>query len=446
MSHYIVRRSDFVRQLSPDADLSLENAQIDRIHMDIGSWALFGGRDQICSALSQLHHTEVNSPEGECVQLFNQQVFQGVRDIQHLRFNSNPNRDSLNNSAPLLSGKGDFASWRYSPSSRRPDERARILFKTQLNLTRFLQAQRLKRITRLDRPRLASNYVLAISPEENWYVDEIPLRPATNIIIGSNKKYAFALKRPRAEQLRDYLDLVQDTLDNAMQDAFEGSEATAEHIPHFTIKEIEFYWEFDSNDPIDFVYDLQDVILVNGDTIGVDLYETTHPSLEVTNQSPCLTIRLTQNIAVKVYAKTTRRVRFEVKLKDAGISTRAGGRAHDSVDGIVNMLPALADEAATRLSPVLQSIAAGPAPTGSFTAVELMHRIVRAADDPHAAETIIAFLVSFGRVAPYGNDPLLRAIRNLADNGILRTHRPRSRIYVITDEYRDALASLRRLR
>lgn len=446
MSAITPNRSDFVRELNANTTVNGSNAFIDRIQLDIGDWALFGSSDQICDALSEFRNAEILSCEGEIVSLFKPRLVESIWNVRGLKFSTNPKSDAFNRASALISGSVELAGWRYRPTGKREGEQARINFLTQLNLTRFVQAQKLKRRTRLDRPQLASDYVMAISPDDAWYKDEIPLRPATNIIIGPNRKYAFALKDERPAQTRQYLNLVLEMLENVIDRAFNGSDAFATHLPYFSLKAIEFYWEFDTDTPIDYILSLRHTIMQHGDDVSDDIYEVENPSLRTVNQSPCLTVRLTKNIKIKAYAKTNRRVRFEVSLKNDAINSHAGPRAHDSIDGIVSLIPALAEEAATRLTPLLQSITAAPPPTGSYTGVQLIYRITQAAENPHVAETIIAALVALGRVAPYGQDKLLKTVQKLAKREVLRTIKPRSPIYVVTDQYRDALNSLRRYR
>ncbi|MCD1628186.1 hypothetical protein K7H22_19550 [Seohaeicola saemankumensis] len=442
----IVRRDAFVRRLLPDLEISGENAFIDRIQLDVGNWALVGEEDQVLDALSQLREIEVYSSDGEPVSLFNSRVLQRVSDARDLRFRTTTDSDALNRTSPLLAGRINTASWRSQTVSRRPNEVARLVFETHLNLTRFVQAQQLKRITHLARPALATDYVLAIRPEDEWYADELPLRPATNIIIGPNKKYAFALRHPRTQQARTYFTLALGTLSRALEISFAGTGASYEYLPHLNLREIEFYWEFDSDNPVEWVLSMTEVVAQHGVRYGEVMYETQRSSIETQNQSPCLRIGLTRDIDIKIYAKTTRRVRFEVTLSGAAIYNHGGRRTHTTVEGVVGLIPALANEAASRIRPLLQSIAADPPPPGSFTALNLMHLITRASSDPHAAEAIIASLVTFGRVSPYRNDPILNAVHMLRDQGVLRNLGARSRIYIVTDAYRDALANLRRYR
>lgn len=442
----IVRRDAFVRSLTPDTEISGDDAFIDRIQIDIGNWALIGEEDQVLDGLSQLRNTEVVSPDGEPVPLFNNLILERISHVRDLRFRSSSGSGSLNRASPLLAGRCNTAAWRNQSTSRRPGEVARIVFETHLNLTRFVQAQRLKQRTHLARPALASDYVLAISPEESWYTEEALLLPATNVIIGPDKKYARALRHPRTQQLTKYLELTLGTLSRALDMSFAETGAAHEYLPHFNLREIEFYWEFDSDNPVDWVLSMTEAVAQHGMRYGEVIYETQRPLIETQNQSPCLRIGLTRDIDVKIYAKTTRRVRFEVTLSGAAIYNHGGRRTHSTIDGLVSLIPALAEEAASRLSPLLQSIAADPPPPGSFTALNLMHLITRASASPHAAEAVIASLVTFGRVSPYNNDPVLEAVHRLRDQGVLRNLGPRSRIYVVADEYRDALASLRRYR
>lgn len=447
MSNLIVRRDSFVRQLQSSTPITAQNAFIDRIRIDVGDWILFGENDHVCDALSGLREAMVVTADGECLPLFNGQLIERIRDVRDLRFSSNPNRDRLDASEPLISGRAVEVSWQNRLTSRQDGETARLAFEATLNLTRFIQAQALKRITRLDRPKLVSEYVLVITPEERWYENELPLRPATNLIIGPDKKYAFALSNSHVDQLREYFTLAQSVLSQSVEVAFDGTRARAVLFPYFSIREIEFYWEFDSEAPIDWVLQLRNALSEQSEDIGEDWYETITPSLETRRQSPCIKLKLTKNISVKVYAKTTRRIRFEVTLKDAAIHNAVeGGRRRDSIEGILAMIAPLAEVAVQRLEPILQSIVADPPPPGSFTAVELIYQVTRSANNPHTAEAIIAALVAFGKVVPYGNPTLLSIVHALRDLGVLRTLRPRSRIYVVTDEYRDALASLRRYR
>jgi hypothetical protein len=304
----------------------------------------------------------------------------------------------------------------------------------------------LKKRSPLDRPRLAAGYVLAIDPEESWYTDEAPLIPATNIIIGPRQKYAFALKKSQSAHLSRYLNLIKGMLNRVVSTSLIGEDATHIRFAAYSLKEIEFYWEFDSNNPIDYVESIRPIIMATNENVSEAMYDIHQTQYNLQGQSPCLTVRLTRDIKIKIYAKTNRRVRFEVTLKQDAINRAAGRRTASTSKALINMVPQLAQEAAGRLNMLLQSIAASPAPKSTFTSVQLIYAITRACNTPYESETIIAALTTFGRIALQNNDPIKDVIHILRDRGILRNLKMRSKIYVVTDEFTEPLERLRQFR
>ncbi|HEY9038602.1 MAG TPA: hypothetical protein VIN05_06635 [Roseovarius sp.] len=447
MSITIVRRSDFLHRLTPETVVTPDDAFIDRIDLSIGNWALLGDSDAICSALEHLRRETLTvTPYGEVLQIFQGDLIEHIHDVRHLRFTANPNADRLNRAHTLVSGSVGLAGWGNRQNQRLDNEKARIVFRAQLNLTRFIQAQHLKRATRLDTPKLASDYVLAITPESRWYRDEAPLLPATNVIIGPDLKYAYALKSSRQAQFRRYLKLIHSMLHQSLGVAFEDEDAEACQLPNLTLHQIEFYWEFDHDNPIDYVVSIVPRLRQQAADVREDQYLVSLPEYSISCQSPCIKLALTRTIELKVYAKTNRRVRFEITFKDRAIGTYGGGQTATTAKRLVSKIAPLAEEAARRCNEVLQSITAAPPPPSTISAFQLMHAIYQKARSPYVAETVIAGLLAFERITPYGNDPLKETIHALRDAGILRTSRPRSRVYVVTNEYSAALQRLRELR
>ena len=431
----------------PGTTVAAEDAFIDRINLTIGDWALFGEQDNICSALEFMRReTTIQAQHGELLQVFQGPLIERIWDVRNLRFTANPRTDSLDQAHTLVSGSVELGNWGTRPHSRQEGEEARISFRTQLNLTRFLQAQQLKRIPHPEKPALAAGYILAITPEERWYRDEVPLLPATNIIIGQSAKYAYALKSSRGAQFRRYVRLISAFLERAIVTSFEDENADARRLAYYSLHEIEFYWEFDHDSPIDYVISILPHLRQSSAKVRQVEYEINVPRFSLSCQSPCIKLALTRNIELKVYAKTNRRVRFEVSFKDSAIGTHGGGQTATSIAILADKIPLLAAEAARRCNDVLQSIASAPPPPSTVSAFQLMHEIYTRARNPHVAEAIIAALVTFQRIAPYNNDPLKHAIHDLRDAGVLQTRRPRSRVYIVTDEYQQPLQRLRQMR
>jgi len=443
----IVRRTDFVRPLHADTRISADTAFIDRFELSFGDWALFGEVDAICSSLNEFRDAQRVTTNGEVLPVFKGELIEHLTGFSKLKFAPNPTTDSLSAASTLVSGTCKNVSWDYSKTPRQPDEKARIRFRTLLNLTRFIQAQNLKRITRLVRPAVAGRHVLEIEPNPSWYADEIPLAPVTNLIIGPDRKYAYALKADRSAQFTRYTRLVSDMLSEIVDCAFDGSTARASVTSQFTLHNIEIYWEFDQTSAIDYVVGLRSQLFASSSQISEDPYVVDLPSLEITGQSPSFKIKLTKFMTLKVYAKTNRRVRFEVSIRDDDINkfTKAK-RSSQTLEGITALLPKLTAEAARRVNILLQSIALAPVRQSDHTALQFLHVITREAGHPYVAETIISALVAFGRVALFKNDLLKDAVHRLRDAKVLTTNPAGSSKYVVTEAYREPLERLRQLR
>ncbi|MEO1345558.1 MAG: hypothetical protein AAFV74_15530 [Pseudomonadota bacterium] len=133
--------------------MTAEDAFVDKIDLSIGYWALLGDEDAICSAMEYLRQrTLILTPYGEVLQVFQGEQIEHVYDIRHLRFTANPRTDNLDRAHTLVSGAVEFATWGNRQTSRLEDERARLNFRTQLNQTRFVQAQHLQRVSHPERP------------------------------------------------------------------------------------------------------------------------------------------------------------------------------------------------------------------------------------------------------------------------------------------------------
>lgn len=447
----IVRRSDFVVPLHADTRVSAGTAQIDRIELSFGDWALVGDEEAIVAGMNELYHIELQTPSNTTLPLFRGELIDGPTAFRNVKFAKNKTTDSLTSPHILIAGAGQIVTWSTQRSARRPDEKARIRFRTQLNLTRFLQAQDTKRVTRLDRPKVAGEERLTIEPHASWYEHEIPLMPATNVIIGPDRKYAFAMKETRTTQFARYAGIVDRLLANEVTQAINGPSAQAQFLPSYTLHGIELYWEFDQDDAISYLVGLRQSLLATSRDIMEDTYPIENPSFRIEGQSPSYKIKLTKYSSLKVYAKTNRRVRFEVSFRDDGINIATkvgpsnGRRTHQSLAGISALLPLLATKAARHVNLLLQSITAEPTPSSNHTSLQLVLAITREAGHPYVAETIISALVALGRVALFKNDPLRDAVHRLKERGILQTDPPGSPTYVVTSQYKQPLQRLRSL-
>jgi hypothetical protein len=442
-------RSGFLLSLTENLQVLPEQAFIDRIQLTVGDWGLFGTTDNVCETFTELRLQEVVTAEGVCIPLFSGDPIFSLQQHLNIRFSSPNNDDENTGVAPLVSG----AIW-YADRYRRPEAlrhaTSRVHFQTSLNLTRFVQAQKFKLRTPLNRrPRLFfSSLAMAIEPDEAWYKEERPLVPATNVIIGPWTKYAYAMSKSLEQHFLEYLELLDELLSQSLTNSTPENVEVPLREEHYSLQEIEFYWEFDCDNPITTVIEFLPRLRSVGSTFFEGLKEIDPPtdiSGGADRQSPSIKAKIAEGTWLKVYAKTTRRIRFEIELEAGIIGKKACGQTADSKASLSAKIGPLKQYATDKLNAIIPVLLAPPLPQSNLPALRLIHEIVRACGDPHLAETIIGSLVAFDRVTNYRNPPLKDAIQRLSSREVLKTVVPGSRNYVVQSEYEQALKALKRL-
>lgn len=442
MSDVVPNRADFLNQLTPNTRVAVRNAMIDRMQVSIGQWAYFGSEQNVKHALSDLRQATVATAGDDEVPLFRGRTVTNLYRDLPISFASSGYGGSNLAAAPLIAGFLERVSYRDSRNTREAGEVVRMVANATLNVTRFIQAQQFRRITRLDRPRLVSEFVLAIEPNQDWYQDEYPLVPATNVLIGENRKYAHALAHSLGDHFRDSLDTADRLLTDALIYGADGHDVEIRRLPHFGLSEIEIYWEFDHQDPVRLVETMAPWLsrLSREVRRTREFIEDYHEHLE--GQSLKIELRLAHSKRLRVYSKTNRRVRMEVILEAAAISEICGARTATTLEEASGWMERLAADAASELNVVLEGAPGEIHAVPQRTPVELISRIFEAVEDEHVARAMLSTLIAYGRFAPGLNDPLAGAKDALSNAGVIQTLRPRSRVYVIADDYAVALEAL----
>ncbi|MCA0939332.1 hypothetical protein LCM28_05535 [Salipiger pacificus] len=341
----------------------------------------------------------------------------------------------------------------YADRYRRPEAlrsaTSRIHFQTTLNLSRYIYAQNFKLRTRTDRtPRFAAEPSLAVFPDPNLYSEEWPLSPATNLVIGPWAKYAYAKSRATSQHFSDYVGLLEHHIEQAMLEASPSDDFHFQREPFYSIQEIEIYWEFECKNPILFV----DELIPRVRRLGRTSYEgslstqlRSRPSENITQQSNSIKAKIAEGTWLKVYAKTTRRIRIELEIKSEMISKITGRRSEHGLADAARKIPSLEDYATDKINTVLPDILSSTTPETNATAIDLLTQIASACEKPHECEGIVGSLAAYGRISLYDGTLLSVPTHKLKKRGILKTATPRSRIYVVEPKFEKALAHLRKL-
>ena len=311
-----------------------------------------------------------------------------------------------------------------------------------MNLTRFVQAQRFKKFSKLRNPTLAASPVLAIHPRRSWFAKELPLLPADNLLIGSVYPFGFAMGHETTELVRMYIDEFERVAVGILRDQMQERDILVREIPYRSLQAMEIYWEFSANDPIRLVQSLVKPLHRLSSHVRITEKTIANVEEETTNQSRCVTINLTRSIRLRVYAKTTRRVRFEVEFSGDAISGICSGRTSRDTEGILRKIDQLLARAVNEMNWVLSELRYQVPPGAQEeSAVGLISKVARILNDAGKTEMVISSLHTFGRIAPEGNEVLLEVARKLKQAGILRTIGGRS-LYVPTDAYETAVRRL----
>lgn len=389
---------------------------------------------------------EVVTSEGECIPLFTGDPFLSFKQRLNINFASAKSDDKTADTSPLISGRLAYSD-RYRRPEKLKNAKSSFQFNTTLNLTRFVQAQKFKlRTPHIRPPHLLTPLALAIEADENWFKEEVPLKKATNLLIGPWTKYAYAMSRPLSRHLSRYLWLVDAVLDRALTNSSRDGLSRPLRTKYYSLQEIEFYWEFDCENPITYVSAALPKIRSASSRFfegQVEIQRIEQTASITEYQSPSIKAKIAKGTWLRCYAKTTRRVRFEIVLDSDIIGQLSNGQTATSRTELCSKVEVLANYSAKKLNPILGLLNGPPKPISTLSAIRLLSEINLATGDPYLAEAIVGSLVVFDRVALYGNSPFKDAIHNLRDKGVLCTVVPKSRNYSVTPAYRSALDQLK---
>lgn len=440
-------REDYLPAFNDVVSVGETNAMIDRFELEFGDFPICGDDDDILFVLNYLDQVTIPTASNGEVKLFNAANNTDLSRKVEVQFARRGTGGGFFRPSPIISGilrkAGRRGGAGVTPRAR--GERVRLSFQTSLNLARFVQAQSFPVVRKPANARMSEPLVLAVHPQHDWFEKEQPLLPAENLIIGSALKYGFVLRQPLRSIFRTYIDGVRATLYAILSDGMALRETRVESQPYYSLQSLEVYWEFSDNDPIGLVESLVRPLHRVSHYVSVTR-ELVESYREETNcESKCITLNLTANSRLRVYAKTTQRVRFEVEFNRREIGTLCEGQTARTADGIEAKAQRLIDTAVSEMNFVLGELRRDvPAGVRQQTPVGLISKIVCTLDNPATSQAVVASLHSFGRLAPEGNPTFLAAAHELKKARVLRTL-GRQSIYVVTDEYEAALRGLMNL-
>ncbi|WP_145693651.1 hypothetical protein [Gemmobacter caeni] len=145
---------------------------------------------------------------------------------------------------------------------------------------------------------------------------------------------------------------------------------------------------------------------------------------------------------LRVYAKTNRRVRFEVSFGRDAITAANGRRRLASRAALAALTEVLIGLASQRLTELFREVSPPLLATTQATTADLLRAIEASHPDRNIAALVLDGLRHFRRVVPDGNPELLAAVRKLKRQGVLRIVRRQQSWYGLSAKYQSALTNL----
>ncbi len=453
----MTQRSRYLPEMNATTRVSAQTAMIDRVVLNIGRWFIIDTKSEIAACLSNLTSiTLPQSNDGE-IPMFVARTCLAEHTRHMLDLRSSGSGVNRLAEAPSLSGALIGYVQRLPRVMGRTGTvgedagsggRANLRFhcgavlQAHLNLTRWLQGQDLHRLVRIDRPRTPRVFRLTVGSRPDWYLGERPMCMDSNIIIGHSRRYAFAMSKPCEEHFRDYLNTIEGHISDGLDYHSNGQ---CEFHEEYRLGDIEYYWEFSHRNPIEFVNMLLFYMPLVARRMRVTRRQLGKISRVYHEQSICINVFLQKGIRVSVYAKTDRRVRFELCFPK-GYQRDRSWRAptFGTKTGLISRIAELKSIAADTMNLVLDNMWAtiGGDPDRP-TPLQLRHEISNAATDPFMATSIVMALALQRRVAPGIKDPMRPALIRLKKNGVLRYLAGDKSIFVVTPRYEYARRNLR---
>lgn len=425
-----------------DTPVTGRQAKHDKIDLTFGSWIITGTQHNTAVFFAGIEGAL--GPTGE--RWFNQNREQRFHGYEfHVRQRAHETRGEQG--VPLFSGKLKARRLRAPnenltlgrAASANPLERWSIEAELSLNPLRFVAHQR--------RPNDFS-----IPPEE-WpeatllSSEQRPLRNNEISYDGNDNLVTFhRLAAPWTSpelwpfHLDRYIGAVWSLLDGLFGTSARAAPVALNYEPNFNLRYAEVAWDFYTRDPLRVVSFISRPFLLFGVRARSRLYPIGRAETGEEFNSMAHTVRLASGVSAAVYAKTSRRVRFEIRY-DLGASAAALGGSHttNEILNVLDWLTRLSDDAAGRLNEILATMRPSLGrSTATRSVYSFLSQVFAACEDEPTFNALLAVLVHQQGIRMISGSPFRRSVATLVRRGVLARTRPHARTYIIAEEYRRA--------
>jgi|GEM_PF-5765595 len=457
---------------TPSVRVSAETAKNDLIQLEMGDWHIRGNESDVGDFFNFLgpypnsHEALAQISAGQSAQL-NEGMFGWMFNRPHGQNNfitKLPLRGTGRGSGTrpgIPIAKGEL---KIKHLSHTFDEARKLLrFNVSLNPTRFVRYQPCPPLVgepvegwNLSPARIRTPEINQANVSNN---DEIVLDGNDNILRGARSQ-CFARGEAWPTHLRRYFMAFETAAELEFARAYgrtslpldypQGVQRIAGDV-RYNLDTVETYWEFAAENATRLVRIFEPILMKLGRNARSRSYPDGRAESSTEENATSVLIVLPGNRELRVYAKTNRRIRFEIihRLKNPGICRLLNPdecrKTTSTVDELLSWFPILANDAAEKLNEVLAILEEELTPVElSAAPYELVAKIFSVVRSSERAETILTLLVENGCIRiPRVGSPLLPDIERLRRKGVLEHRLKADRVM---PRYRQALQILQNQR
>lgn len=445
-----MHRLALVRSFNRNVRVRVENTMIDRTVLRVGPWQSMGERDDLLSGLFHLSHATVNGDETGSVPFFQQRTPRPQFGKHFLPLRGNGQGQGTNGASPVVAGRL-VTNFLNAPSAVGRQVKASTYLDGKFNPTRWIVAQR--PIPNSSGAKVECNrpFSFAISPKADWRRFEIPYLDNNNVIIGDDSRFGYARSKPVEEHLRDYVTHTTNWLNTQLIENGLADLVASQPI-EFLLGDIEFYWELSTRDPIGLIELLEHYITAISAEKGIDPFNVDFDLSEhragsedktasdnrssLVRSSPSFWFDGRRGVRFKFYAKTNRRVRFEVSLSSYYRPAAVRRRRFFDITTLIDGVKFLKLDAVEMMNSILDdALASVPHDQPLITPKDFKSIIVGNSDNVDIARSILEDLRLSRRVAPYPKDPRYPTLKRLKKIGVLERPKSAPRVFTLVRSY-----------
>lgn len=284
---------------------------------------------------------------------------------------------------------------------------------------------------------------------------------ADNYLLANSQQYALVSRDHHASTLNRYWAGVLLMLDDLVRSGQRELSQQIEFTPQFKINSGEVYWERFHPSALLVSQRSRDALEARFSNVGIRQYffrsthhsDTTPGQTELATEagqalrnvnSPCYRIDLPGGQLLRIYAKTSSRIRIEVKQDLSRNPASFGPKTSANLSCLSDWYTQLVRRGLRLANAALPLLREHTLPSESCFTLELLDALALCANQQAPFSELLAMLLSSSRIVQQRQDPRRAAIQRLVHQGVLiRTTNQRENVFSAADQYVGALAALR---